>query len=422
MKPKTKFQKQIVNWSKKLPNISEPQKNWAYKNCFEHYAHCTKKGATTCLECGKQWTIKHNTAKSCVCPHCGVKLKIDNTRKRVFKQADYITILTANNGCQVFRFLYVYSECKVGKPAHYFCSEVVQHWLAPNGKCATLALLRPIYGFYDTWQFGSDLEIRPDKQLYNIQAAIYPRKKIIGEIKRNGFTGQYYGFTPYELFHLILTNNRAETLLKAGQFEMLRYFGRAKYKIENDYWASLKICIRNKYLIEDGAMWCDYLDLLKFFGKDINNPKYICPDNLKTVHDRMMEKKRIVRERERLEQQRMKAQEDEQRFKELKQKFFGIAFTDGEIQVKVLESVNDFVEEARFMHHCVLESGYHLRPDSLILSACIDGKRLETVEVSLKTLNVIQSHGVFNQNTQYHDRIVNLVNKNKRIIRRRIIA
>ena len=36
-----------------------------------------------------------------------------------------------------------------------------------------------------------------------------------------------------------------------------------------------------------------------------------------------------------------KAMEDEKRFKELKSKFFGICFTDGTIQVHVLESVQE---------------------------------------------------------------------------------
>ena len=127
-------------------------------------------------------------------------------------------------------------------------------------------------------------------------------------------------------------------------------------------------------------------------------------------------------ERERIEKQKHKAMENEQRFQELKGKFFGIAFTDGTIQVRVLESVLDFLEEGTAMHHCVYSNEYYLKPDSLILSACIDGKRVETIEVSLKTLKVLQSRGVCNKNTEYHDRIIELVNKNKRLIRKRMAA
>ena len=93
--------------------------------------------------------------------------------------------------------------------------------------------------------------------------------------------------------------------------------------------------------------------------------------------------------------------EDEKRFKELKSKFFGICFTDGIIQVHVLESVQEHLEEGVSMHHCVFSNAYYLKEDSLILSATIDGKRIETIEVSLRTLEVVQSRGVCNKNTEY---------------------
>ena len=43
------------------------------------------------------------------------------------------------------------------------------------------------------------------------------------------------------------------------------------------------------------------------------------------------------------------------------------------------------------MHHCVFTNEYYLKADSLILSATIDGKRIETIEVSLKRMEVVQS-------------------------------
>ena len=74
------------------------------------------------------------------------------------------------------------------------------------------------------------------------------------------------------------------------------------------------------------------------------------------------------------------------------------------------------------MHHCVYWNGYYRKDDSLILSATIDGKRIETVEVSLSKLAVVQSRGVCNQNTQYHAQIIDLVNRNMSLIQQRIVA
>lgn len=58
-------------------------------------------------------------------------------------------------------------------------------------------------------------------------------------------------------------------------------------------------------------------------------------------------------------------------------------FSDGEIRIKVLDSVEAIRQEGEAMHHCVFTNEYYLKADSLILSATIDGKRIETIEVSL---------------------------------------
>lgn len=80
--------------------------------------------------------------------------------------------------------------------------------------------------------------------------------------------------------------------------------------------------------------------------------------------------------------------EDEKRFHELKAKFFGTSFTDGIIQVPVLESVQEHLEEGEAMHHYVFDSAYYLKENSLILLATIGGRRMETIEINLDRLKV----------------------------------
>ena len=126
------------------------------------------------------------------------------------------------------------------------------------------------------------------------------------------------------------------------------------------------------------------------------------------------------RDKEAEAQRRQQAIENEERFQELKSPFFGITFTDGVIQVKVLESVQEYLEEGKALHHCVFTNEYYLKKQSLILSARIDGKRIETIEVSLETMKVIQCRGLQNKNTEYNDRIIDLVNRNIRQIQSRV--
>ena len=111
--------------------------------------------------------------------------------------------------------------------------------------------------------------------------------------------------------------------------------------------------------------------MLRRLGKDIHSPKYVCPENLQESHDTAQRKLQAQRDKEVEARRRQQAIENEERFQELKAPFFGIAFTDGVIQVKVLESVQEYLEEGKALHHCVFTNEYYLKKQSLILSARI---------------------------------------------------
>ena len=426
MKPRTRIQKEVARLSKRLPRLTERQEAYAYLHCFKHYAIKRADGTNICTECGHSWKSEHDLADTlcgCTCPHCGMQLEALHTRKSVFRDMEYFSIVTTCKQYQVIRFFSVKSRYKAGKPAEYSAFEVVQRWISPDGKTTTVARLRGMSMlYYDLWTEYSDMEVRKNQKFraYDIDpVCTYPRQRFIPELKRNGFKGDYHNILPYDLFTAILSDSRAETLLKAGQYAMLRHYIRSSFDM-GQYWASVKICIRNGYAISDGSMWRDTIDLLRHFGKDTNSPKYVCPADLKAEHDKLVIKRNRQRERERTEEQRRKAVEDEKNYLKAKGMFFGLVFSDNLILVKVIESVEEMITEGRLMHHCV--GGYHNRKDSLILSATIDGKRIETVEVSLKTFEVVQSRGVCNSSTEYHDRIIKLVNDNISLIRQQMNA
>lgn len=184
----------------------------------------------------------------------------------------------------------------------------------------------------------------------------------------------------------------------------------------DSYWPSARICIRNGYKIKDAGLWCDYIDFLRFFGKDLHNAKYVCPTDLRAEHDRYMRKKAKLDAQQELEKQLAK----EADFKAIKAKFFGLMFSDGQISIRVLESIQEIIAEGKVMKHCV--GSYHSKEDSLILSAMVDGKKTETVEVSISQLRVIQCRGACNNVTPYHDQIVNLVNSKMPLIAERLAA
>ena len=424
MKPKTSIQKEIIRLSANLPELTDAQRTYAFRHCFKHYGRRTAKGIITCTECGHAWESGHSLADTlcgCSCPNCGTALEIVDTRKRVFTDNEYFSILATCKGYQVIRFFFVRSRQKVGQKAEYSICEVVQRWIAPDGKSETVARLRgmsPLY--YDLWVEDSPMEIRKNNQhrVYDIDPiCTYPRQRIIPEIKRNGFDGNLHGIPPYSLFTAILSDSRAETLMKSGNIEHLRYF-LSKPQALDRCWHSYKIAMRNKYAITDISLWCDLLYLLEKLGKDLRNP-----EKRQAQLERERERRRMIWEAERLERERKRLEDmtkEKDEYIRKKAAFLNLILTDGLIIVKVLQSVDEFYEEGKAMHHCVYTNAYYNDENSLILSARIDGERIETVEVDLQTLKVVQSRGVCNSNTEYHDRIIKLVEDNAEQIRQRM--
>jgi hypothetical protein len=299
----------------------------------------------------------------------------------------------------------------------------VQYWILPSGKYEIVARNHTLNWSVDSW--NGYLEIRDKKQpRYHVGAyKFYPKYQCSPELKRNGFRGELYGAEPISAFEAILTDSHAETLLKARQPGLFNLAVVNKHEIRH-LWPSVKICLRNKYRVKvtDVKMWADLVNLLRGCGKDIRNAKYVCPKDLKAEHDRWVEISRRQRERRRREQERRDAVEDEARYQKAWSRFFDLEITNGEIVVMVLPSVQDVMEEGDALHHCVFASGYHRHKDSLLMSARLNGQRLETIEFSLKSMEVVQCRGLHNQSTEYHDTIVALVNKHKHLIRKRMTA
>jgi hypothetical protein len=335
MKPQNKFQAQVVEASKTLPKLTKEAIKWGYENGIDHIGHRTEKGVMTCTKCGHSWQgagYLVATLTDCNCPNCNTKLKVETTKKRIFSTRWYMTVITAHKGFQVLRSVMLFCSAKVGETAKYDYSEVMQRWIASDGKYCTFAKFRQTMGtcYYDAWIFHSDMELRRETSnsytpsVYDriYTGAVYPRMKVIPEIKRTGIKKAFYGQKPLDIFRTLLTDPRAETLMKTGNTKLLKRIMDSGWKNIDKYWQSVRICIRNGYKINDATLWCDYIDFLRFFGKDLHNAKYVCPADLKAEHDRYMAKKAKADTQAELEKQL----EKEAEFRAIKAKFFGLIF------------------------------------------------------------------------------------------------
>lgn len=444
MEPRNRQERLVVALSASLPAITPKQRQWAIDTCFEKIGYYTK-GKVWCSQCG----MLHDKTSSelvglvgdeTICPHCGIRLKLKVCRATKTYEICYFSILTTCKGYQVCRHFIIEkrmwktsNNINVDHAPEYTINEAVQNWIAPNGSETIMA--RPckcIPHIYDAWNFDKPMSIKhkadvrtsynPDK--YNIHVDyIYPHRSILPILRRNGYTVHCKTLSASETMKLVLTDREAEILAKNKQYGLLAYKCRSGYReFCMPYAHSIRIAIRNKYIVNDPSMWYDYLDLLAYFHLDTHNAHYVCPTNLKREHDMLLKRKQRIERQRIAEQKRKEAEQWEAQYRKDKERFFDICFSDDKVVITVIQSVADMAEEGAKMHHCVFDMGYYKRKDSLILSArsVADGTRIETVEVSLKSFKVLQSHGLQNSYTPYHDEIINLVEKNINKIRQAV--
>ena len=429
MKPGNKFQRNLVEIDKSLPKITPTQEKWAFKNCLTHKGVRLKSGKITCLDCGHSWQSKlsqgwQDEVIGDECPNCKTKIEIELTRQKNFNEKEYLTIVGAHLGFQVVRNFLVYGYYRSGQKATVFTSEVSRVYIDDIGKVGIVG-----YSYMNGWSgdkwFGQfSLKSNNSMGAHNFNGKfVYPRIKVIENIKRNGFTGNTYNLSYSKLFYSILKNQKSETLLKSNQFKL---FIASTEEYQNEkvekYWNSIKICIRNNYIVYNARDWFDYLYLLEYFEKDLNNSKYVCPENFPEQHDILVSKKMVIDEKIRIENKIKQAIEDEENYFNMKKKYFSLVFTDGQIIIKVIDKVSKVAELGSKFKHCIFTNEYYKKKESLLLFASLDDKPIETIEFDLSNYKIIQSRGFGNKASKYNKQIVSLVNQHTEEIKRLAVS
>jgi hypothetical protein len=415
MKTKKALHAKVIELSSQLPKISEKQENWASESVFLKWG-VVSRNKLNCLECSHVW--KPESKKKIKCPNCKSTLKLFGFNQTHFQEKEYFAVLTTIENFQVVRIISSRKWMKKNEKPSYFHSEVMQHFIDENGKVTTLS--KSVQGFtmeYDIWIHNSALTVKESSQRGSLRFRInpwkiYPHTKVLPVLKRNGFKSSVHGIAPQILFTSILSNSQTETLLKTGQFNALKYYLYDSSNHVSDLWNTIKICTKNNYLVKDFSIYKDYIDLLKFFNKDTHSPKYICPADLHRAHDRLVAKKAEIDRRKKLEDIKKEIQKSQKKYLKEKKAFFGLQFSDGKISIKVIEHVKDFLAEGDELGHCVFRNEYYKKTNSLVLSATIGEKRIETIEISLSKMSISQARGQKNKPTKYHDKIIDMVTQN----------
>ena len=243
MKPRNRQERLVAALSASLPPITPKQKQWAIDTCFEKVGYAAK-GEVWCSQCG----MVHDKISSelgitlvgdeTICPHCGTRLKLKNSSKRNICERLYFTILTTCKGFQVCRHFVAEkrmwktsNNINVGQAPEYTIHESVQNWIAPDGSETIMARpCRPVPHVYDAWNYDKPMSIQRQTALmahylldkYNINAEyIYPHRRILPILRRNGYTVRCSGLSPCDTMALVLTDREAEMLIKNRQYDLL---------------------------------------------------------------------------------------------------------------------------------------------------------------------------------------------------------
>lgn len=420
MIPKTIVEKEITQLSTTLNPITSEMQTWAEKSIFLKWGVLSR-GKFHCLECSHSWKPE-SQSKSCEkyikCTACQGRLKMQGCNQVHFKEIEYFAILNVCQGYQVVRIICSHKNMKKNFAPTYFHKEVMQHWINQKGEVRTLSLSTNVFSnVYDAWKYTSLLEIRPkdfqNSPKYRINPyKIFPKMKVLPILKRNGFKTSVYNIAPQILFTSLLKDSVTETLLKSSQFTMLCYYLMSHDQHIWENWQAVKTCLKYCYKIEDFKIWEDYIALLRWFKKDLNNSAFVCPENLNEVHDKHVIKKRELQRKKYLQKMRSEIEQTQEVYVEEKKRFFGLCFTNENLTISVLENVQDFMEEGDNLLHCIFTNEYYKKKDSLIFSARIGDKPIETIEFSLSKMGIVQSGGMKNNKSQHHKVIIRLMNKN----------
>ena len=404
MRSRNKLERQIVEWSTLLPRISPKQDRWALKHCTD------------------------------------MKAAYSNS-SRISHGCFYL--ITTYKGWQVVRYFQIKAHYAYRTLKKYYYKECMQHWIKDD-KYIFLSLPRMQGCINDAFSSGA-MEVRRE----------YGHCSLLCDPRYLGYDDVYiarlqkrfqYAWrnmkdakdNVYIFFRALGASPYCETLWRNHP----DIFNKAVYRnftFNKDLMAAIKIAMRYKYDISS-SLWWDMMENLHYLKKDLHNPKLVCPIDIQKAHDKWMklklsrmkkmsdkmcklrqlasekmELRRIEEQRTRMEEQKEYAKSVAQSYINKRKKFFGLDITDGQIDIKVLQSVEEFYEEGKEMCHCVFANRYfdiNKKPYCLILSAKVQGRRVETIEIDMNELKIVQCQGKHNIPSEYHKRIVNLMENN----------
>lgn len=438
----TSFKQQATLIHARMKEPTEKQRLTIYRRTFKPGRITRKwhgKPISYCSECGGQ--IHNPSLKEC--PHCHAKLTAE-PQEFQRSQAFYHMVLEAKGDIQVCRFFLVKRWTHYGREAELLVSEVSHIMYSPDGERKVFA--RGVQGmswYYDAWSLYSEMRLRQEHECqygerqdkatlrYNLDIWTYHIKSLTKQWKYKHIPELLAEYEYDTSVLRVIAYPWGEMLRKTGQKKLFDYCVRYYHKLPKGCDKSVNICNRNHYIINDTSLWLDHWKCLRDLKLDTRNAHYVCPANLVAAHNELLprwnrmkdERREVMRQRaerayetrrarydaayaarredlQRIYEAEQAAQkEQEAKYPERMGALLALSLNADNLNIRPLQSVDEFREEGKAMHHCVgTYSQYWTNPNTLILSAKDnEGKRLATIEYNMTRHDIVQCRAACNQ-------------------------
>lgn len=447
MKPRSKEQEKLVEWSNHFPALTERQRNYAIRHCFEGCDDFVfgirgwfYRFKTNYVWRGSSQKSVHEAEKACS------TFGTDNKELEVWHRSSkvdkaYFMILTTKGGYQAARWFlitrYIHVDWKpvVRHTIDYYFMPVGVEWMNGEGALWSVERYRcALSGYLDSWSNWGDLELKKyDFFAEHLDPMAILIQSVLPIVRRNGYkpgvSTNWYGSIT---LRALLTLPEFENWYKCGHYAVCNSFLHDHYmcfsqrkvttRTDNALWQTIiKLANRKHVKFDTKEKWSDMLDYvhqLQELNMDIHNPKILFPDNFQEAHEalqRKIDKRRTQEERERIAFDHLRQAKDKAKNADFQvwmakyvEMFKTMDIKDGALEIKPLIKFKDFKGEADWMHHCIVT--YYGKPHTLLVSIMHDGVKAETAEISLKRNGeIVQSRGKYNAPSPWHEQIMALL-------------
>lgn len=421
----------------KMPDPTSTQLSWIRNRAIPHKIFENGKGKAWCSKCGSDIEVPEGT-KSMTCPHCGARLPLDRLAKREngkrkfeYHGDIYAQFLTICHGYQIIRYYSVEWKSKRGAESTFTFRLVMEKWCQPGRPTVTLGVpvvmlpgwCRIPYSHNGSATIKSAASWWYSEWMY---VKVYPRMRLLSVYKKTVRNARYFAqICAEDLLAIIYSNPYFESLYKAGKTEELKGLIQHVARF-NKYWPSIRVALRHGFKPSNWNDYLDYLAMLALLRKDMRSPHYVAPTDWGAMHGLICTQarnKRLEMERRREEREAIRRAEEEARREEERRaarksfpkriaKFKDLWIVGYGLEIRPLMTIEEFAEEGNAMGHCVFSRAYYKNANSLIMSArdASTNKRVETIEVDLTRLVILQSRGHGNVPSDRHNDVLALVN------------